>query len=310
MRIDDVKTFVSIVAAKTLGRCAEEMHLTQSSISKRLQRLESDIGVKLIERSKGARTVTLTRAGAAFMGIAHRWLEVQNEVLHLHDVSEQLPLSIGSLASQNNAFFIRMFRKLAQRSPVLRLNFMQRHSDEMYSLVEKREVSVGFSLLDLYNPSVRVRLCYEEPMVGLRHAAVPSKTEKTVRTGALDPEDELYMGWSNNIRMWHEQQWDPMARGRVRVDNVNVLREMLYDSRHWAILPYSFARVCAAGGSLEIFRLDPRPPDRVCYALTHKYPSEETRAALAIFSEMLAEFLHDELKEHGKVYPDPICANE
>jgi LysR substrate binding domain. len=245
------------------------------------------------------------------MDIANRWLEIQKEVGRLHAVSEQLPLNVGSLASQNMAFLTGMFTKLFEYEPSLRLHFMQRHSDEMYGLVEKREIHVGFSLLDLYNPSVRVMPCYEEPMVGLRPVSGKSpslldKGEKTVRVEALDPEYMLYIGWNNVVRAWHEQHWDPTALGRVRGDNVTVLWTLLRDPRQWTTFPYSLAKACAAQGGLEIFRFDPAPPDRICYALTHKYPTEEAKKVLAVFNDLLMETLHQALGDIGKIYPNPI----
>jgi len=308
MRLEDVRTFLRIVATKTLGQAAEEMHLTQSTVSKRLQRLEGDVGAKLIERHKGVRTVTLTRAGNAFVEIANRWVEIQEDVRALQTVGEQLPLGIGALESQNLAFFARLYSGLSRHRPFLRLKIMQRHSDEMYSLVDKRVINVGFSLLDLYNPNVTVRPCYREPLVGLRPttgAANGGETE-TVRTANLDPQQELHMEWSDSLRVWHSQHWDPAAPGRIRVDSLNVIRELLQEPGQWTIFPYSLAKACLARGNLEIFRLSPAPPDRVCYALTHKFPTEEVRTALEIFDETLAGLLCEELPPDSVVYENPV----
>jgi DNA-binding transcriptional LysR family regulator len=308
MRLEDVQTFLRIIATKTLGQAADDLHLTPSSVSKRLQRLEGDVGAKLIERHKGVRTITLTQAGMAFVEIANRWLEIQNDVQALQTVSEQLPLAVGSLESQNIAFFSRLYSELLRHRPLLRLKITQRHSDEMYSLVDKRVIHVGFSLLDLYNPNVTVRPCYREPLVGLRMASGVSvrKEERTVRVSDLDPQHELYMEWSNSLRVWHSQHWDPSAPGRVRVDSLNVIRDLLHESERWTIFPYSLAKACLAQGNLEIFRISPAPPERVCYALTHKFPMEQTLAALEIFNEILMRLLHEELPPDSKTYENPI----
>lgn len=308
MQLDDVRTFLRIVATKTLGKAAEEMHLTQSTVSKRLQRLEGDVGAKLIERHKGVRTVSLTRAGAAFIEIANRWLEIQEDVLALQAVSEQLPLAVGSLESQNIAFFSRIYSELLKERPLLRLKIMQRHSDEMYSLVDKRMIHVGFSLLDIYTPNVTVRPCYREPLVGLRLAAEPSENgEKTaVRVADLDPQHELYMEWSDSLRVWHGQHWDPAAPGRVRVDSLNVIQNLLQEPGQWTIFPYSLAKACLTRGNLEIFRIVPAPPERVCYALTHKFPTEEALTALKIFNAILMARLREELPSDSKIYESPV----
>lgn len=308
MRLEDVQTFLRIVATKTLGQAAEELHLTQSTVSKRLQRLEGDVGAKLLERHKGVRTVSLTRAGIAFVEIANRWLEIQNDVQALQAVSEQLPLGVGALESQNIAFFTRLYNVLLRHRPLLRLKIMQRHSDEMYSLVDKRVIHVGFSLYDLYNPNVTVRPCYREPLVGLRLAAsaAPREDEPTVRVFDLDPQNELYMEWSDSMRVWHSQHWDPAAPGRVRVDSLSVIRDLLQEPDQWTLFPYSLAKASLARGDLEIFRLDPSPPERMCYALTHKFPTAEVRTALGIFNEILMDHLRGELPPDSKIFESPI----
>lgn len=308
MRLEDVQTFLRIVATKTLGQAAEEMHLTQSTVSKRLQRLEADVGAKLIERHKGVRTVTLTRAGTAFVEIANRWLEIQEDVRALQTVSEQIPLGIGSLESQNLAFFSRLYSGLSRHRPFLRLKIMQRHSDEMYSLVDKRVINVGFSLLELYNPNVTVRPCYREPLVGVRLATgeAGSGDAPAVRASSLDPQHELHMEWSDSLRIWHSQHWDPAAPGRIRVDSLNVIRDLLQEPEQWTIFPYSLAKACLARGNLEIFRLSPAPPERVCYALTHKFPTEEAWAALEIFDETLGRLLREELPPDSMIYENPV----
>ena len=310
MRTDDVKTFLRVVRVKTLDRCAQEMHVAQSTVSKRLQRLEENLGMRLLERHKGSRSVTLTRSGAAFVEIANRWVDVQEEVHRLHSVTGQLPLSIGTLGSMNMAFFTGIYRELLRQRPALRIKILQRHSDEMYTLVEKRVLSVGFTLLDLYNPSVYVRPCYKEPLVGIRYAASPTHKERTVRVENLDPEHELYMNWCDSLRVWHDQHWDPSAPGQVRADSVNVLFDLLHEPGQWAIFPYTLARSCLRRGDVEMFRLSPEPPERTCYAITHKYLSEDTRDALALFNACLMDHLTQELQGVGTLYPECIMGRD
>ena len=303
MRLEDVETFVHIVTARTLGQCALDMHLTQSTVSKRLQRLEDDLGVRLVERHKGLRTVSLTRAGTRFLDTAHRWLAIQNEVDWLHETRERLPLGIGSLASQNFAFLNQVYSLLTRHRPALQLNVMQRHSDEMYNLIEKKELTVGFSINDLFNPSVRARPCYEEPMLGVRLATSALREMEVVKTSSLAAENEVFMGWGTIQRNWHVQHWDHARHGRIRVDNVNILMELLSTPDHWGIVPYTLAKAYMGRiDTLETFRIVPKPPDRRCYILTHKNLSEENREALSIFSSYLIPILYEVLDGNGRIY--------
>ncbi len=63
MNIEDVRAFVAAVDTGSVGKAALKLNLTQPAISRRIQRLEEDLGISLLDRdSKPARP---TRAGEA-----------------------------------------------------------------------------------------------------------------------------------------------------------------------------------------------------------------------------------------------------
>lgn len=63
MNIEDVRAFVAAVDTGSVGKAAIKLNLTQPAISRRIQRLEEDLGISLLDRdSKPARP---TRAGEA-----------------------------------------------------------------------------------------------------------------------------------------------------------------------------------------------------------------------------------------------------
>lgn len=65
MNIAAIQTFLCVVRTRNLNRAAEEMHVTQSAVTARLDALEQALGAKLLVRSrKGA---TLTKEGFAFL---------------------------------------------------------------------------------------------------------------------------------------------------------------------------------------------------------------------------------------------------
>jgi DNA-binding transcriptional LysR family regulator len=70
MELSQVEAFLAVVDERHFGRAAARLHLAQPALSKRVQRLEASLGVRLLERSP--RGVTLTDAGEAFLGEARR----------------------------------------------------------------------------------------------------------------------------------------------------------------------------------------------------------------------------------------------
>ncbi|WP_126641213.1 LysR family transcriptional regulator [Embleya hyalina] len=70
-----VRAFVAVADLRHFGRAAEQLAITQQALSKRLARLEAEVGAALVDRGgAGGRGVTLTEAGARFLEPARRAL--------------------------------------------------------------------------------------------------------------------------------------------------------------------------------------------------------------------------------------------
>ena len=53
--------------SRTLGKAAELLSVTQSTISYNLNELENDMGMILVDRQKGMKSIKLTPAGESFL---------------------------------------------------------------------------------------------------------------------------------------------------------------------------------------------------------------------------------------------------
>ncbi|WP_164660100.1 LysR family transcriptional regulator [Tropicibacter sp. Alg240-R139] len=89
MNITTIQTFLAVVRTRNLNRAAEEMHITQSAVSARLDGLEQALGAQLLIRSrKGA---TLTKEGFAFLEqarvIARSWDNARARISPPHGVT-------------------------------------------------------------------------------------------------------------------------------------------------------------------------------------------------------------------------------
>ena len=74
MKIDmlGVQALVAIAEYQAFHRAADALNITQTALSRRLQNLESFLGVRLVERT--TRSVALTRLGENFLPQARRLL--------------------------------------------------------------------------------------------------------------------------------------------------------------------------------------------------------------------------------------------
>lgn len=79
MRLEYIRSFISVVNCKSFSIAAKEIFLSQPTISTHIKQLESELGVQLLVRS--TKDVILSEAGVLFYPYAVRLLETENEAL-------------------------------------------------------------------------------------------------------------------------------------------------------------------------------------------------------------------------------------
>jgi DNA-binding transcriptional LysR family regulator len=89
MDLYSLQVFATVVAERSFSRAAEKLLRTQPAVSLALQRLESDLGTKLVDRS--TKELVLTDTGRTVLDFARRFenlrLEMDNAIAELRDRS-------------------------------------------------------------------------------------------------------------------------------------------------------------------------------------------------------------------------------
>lgn len=134
MTIDDLRAFAAFMSHGSLSRAATHLCLTQPAITRRIQRLETELGGALLDRS-----VKPPRASA----LGARFYERAQAVLREADRLREFisgdgvpagPFRIGSVQSISSTTGVQSVIALKQRFPKLRIEM---HSDWSVELVEK-----------------------------------------------------------------------------------------------------------------------------------------------------------------------------
>jgi DNA-binding transcriptional LysR family regulator len=90
--ISTVQAFLLVAELQSFTRAAEALGTTQAAVSMKLQRLETVVGKRLVERSP--RAVRLTEDGTAFLGNARALMEAHDRAL-LGEQPTRQQLSLG-----------------------------------------------------------------------------------------------------------------------------------------------------------------------------------------------------------------------
>jgi DNA-binding transcriptional LysR family regulator len=116
-----LRSFVGIVDAESFTLAAERLHMTQSTISQQLGRLEEAVGLTLIDRT--ARPIKVTAAGERLLGYARRILALQLEAESaLGDPVGTASIRIGVPEDVVSAAMAKVFYDFTRRHPEIHLD--------------------------------------------------------------------------------------------------------------------------------------------------------------------------------------------
>ena len=95
MDLRDLKMFLHLAESRHFGRSARAMHVSPSTLSRQIQRLEEDLGQPLFVRDN--RTVTLTEAGEELRVFAQQTLLQYQQLRHTNRVFLRQFAEVGAV---------------------------------------------------------------------------------------------------------------------------------------------------------------------------------------------------------------------
>jgi len=160
--------------ARTGGfrRAADELDVSQATLSEQIKILEHELGVRLFNR--GPRTLTLTEAGQVLLERADRVLEeikiAHDEMLEFAHL-ERGQLIIGTMTGNGPYWLPSFLAAFMRRFPHLDVTLVERVSGILLKMLDAREIHVGVLLVPtddpIVPPNVSIRKIYTRELVAV-----------------------------------------------------------------------------------------------------------------------------------------------
>ncbi len=144
MEINELQAFTSVSELASFSLAAEQLHLTQPAVSKRIAALEVELGTRLFDRI--GRRVTLTEAGRALLPNA---LKIIRDIDESRRVIANLSGSVKGRLSMGTSHHIGLhrlppiLRAYTQQYPGVELDIHFMDSEQACSAVEHGDLELG-----------------------------------------------------------------------------------------------------------------------------------------------------------------------
>lgn len=165
MGVESLYWFVKLADEGNFTRAADELGMSQQTLSARLASLEKDLGAKLMVRGT---PLTLTHAGDEFLNYAKDAESSRSDMLRR--VSEAsngdvglLKVAIGNMRCQN--IMPAVISEFHKGMPGVRIELIEGTNDELLRLAERGEVDIAVARFDRSHPGIVARPLFTEEVI-------------------------------------------------------------------------------------------------------------------------------------------------
>lgn len=285
MDIEDLRTFVEVAHAGGVSAAATRLGISKSMVSRRLFRLEAELGVQLLSRS--TRGAALTEAGATFRDHAAR---ICAEI----DLARETLLPAGELRGRlrvaapltfGPSHFAPLLAEMARRHPQLHIQTC--YSDRFVDLIA-----------DGFDCAIRVGYLEDSNLIARRvgpvHGKLVASPAYVMAHGAPETPAQLadHEALMQGTEAWQLVDGDKVItvrpQGRFKADNGIALVAAAVAGLGIAYLPDWLTHEHVASGALVPVMTRHPPPPAGAYVV--RPPGQHPARKIRVLTELLIEY--------------------
>lgn len=237
-----LQAFAAVAEHGSFSTAAEQLHLTQPAVSKRVALLESQLGCSLFDRI--GRQTTLTEAGRALLPHAQLVLqELRAARRHIQDLRGGVTglLSMGISHHMGLHRLPEVLQRFSQQYPDVRLDIDFLDSEEAYERVLLGEVELGvITLAPEEKPSLQQTPIWRDELVVTVSRHHPLAAQQRVGARALSQYRAILPGLNTYtgriIKALFEQQQLPLDVS-MSTNYLETIKVMVSIGLGWSVLP-------------------------------------------------------------------------
>lgn len=284
MDIEELQTFVEVADAGGISPAALRLGVSKSIVSRRLFRLEAELGVQLLARS--TRGASLTEAGATFRDHAARIcaeIDIAREtILPAGDLRGRLRVSVP--LSFGPTHFAPVLAEMARRHPLLHIQTC--YSDRFVDLIAE-----GFDC------AIRVGYLQDSNLIARRIGPIYGKLVASpayikAHGSPETPEDlAVHQALMQGTESWQFMDGTKVVtvrpQGRIKADNGTALVAAATAGLGIAYLPDCLTHEHVASGALVPIMTRHPPPPAGAYVV--RPPGQHPARKIRVLTELLLE---------------------
>lgn len=239
--LNDLLAFRAVAELANFRRAAEAVHISQPAFSRRIDKLEQALGVKLLDRT--TRRVSLTAVGRDFARKTALWLdELDNTLLAVRGVAATRmgEVTIACVPSTVYYHVSQVIRRYRETYPKIRVKIRDAGANEVLDAVVRGEADFGLNFIGGQEPEIEFMSLLEERFVAACRRDHPLANKRRVTWAELADHDFISVSKISGNRLLIDQALAGASKRPVSLyeaDHVTTLLGLVEAGLGVAVVP-------------------------------------------------------------------------
>lgn len=239
MELDQLRYFLQVAKRGNFTRAAEDLMISQSALSRSIQKLEEELGQPVLERK--TRSVSLTDAGTLLQGRAQQVLSILEDTkAEITDDGESGRLRVGAIPTIAPYYLPEILREFSTRFPKATLIVQENTTDHLLKSCTQGEIDLAIVALPIPAKYLEVEELFEEELLLVLPPDHPLADKAKIRLGDVEPFpfvllDEAHCLSDTIVSFCRQRSFQPVAVERT--SQLTMVQELVSLSHGVSMIP-------------------------------------------------------------------------
>lgn len=186
----DLEAFLAVADLGSFQRAAEQLNVSQPALTRRIQKLEATLGVRLFDRTTRSLKLTLAakrlrgRAQAMVDGAAEAMLALQDETARF-EYERNAIVSIALVPSATQRILTNAIQEFRRRGYAARIRILDGLANDVAEAVAQGEADFGVTSIPALEPNIGFQAITDDPFVLAFRRDSPLAEQAEIRWDSL-----------------------------------------------------------------------------------------------------------------------------
>ena len=300
-----LRYFLAVVDLESFSKAAARCHISQSSLSEQIQKLESWMGKTLLNRSH--RRIVPTEAGTVLMRRATQILtqiETAEQEVRSSDGVRAGKIAIGVLPTIASCFLTHVLESFVERWPKIQVFVHENMTEQLLHLIETSKLDMGIMSLPIREHGFEAETLFIEEMLLALHPCHPLTRKRAIfeddilsEKFILSQEDHCFGDFTNGFYRRHNFH----PRIVFRCGQLATIKSLVALGRGVSLIPQTAAD---RPKHITYRQLEnPRPKRTIAVVTRNKRPLKFSAQEFLKNLRQIGQVCADGLDKHGRNCP-------